>query len=81
MSLVIPDYVLRSAQLSQLKKLQEIAILLFQQERLTLEQASHLAGLDQLKFQRVLSSRQIPLHYDIEELTEDFRSLEANDWR
>ncbi len=81
MSLVIPDYILKSAQLSRSEMLQEIAILLFQQERLTLEQASHLAGLDQLQFQRVLSSRQILLHYDIEGLTEDFRSLDTNDWR
>lgn len=57
MGLVIPDYVLTSAQLSHSEMLQEIAILLFQQERLTLEQASHLAGLDQLKLQQLLSSR------------------------
>ncbi len=35
MSLVIPDYVFRSAQLSHSEMLQEIAILLFQQERLS----------------------------------------------
>ncbi|OAB57312.1 hypothetical protein AY600_17865 [Phormidium willei BDU 130791] len=81
MSLVIPDYILRSVQLSRSEMLQEIAILLFQQERLTLEQASYLAGLDQLKIQQVLLSRQIPLHYDIEDLTEDFRSLDTNNWR
>ena len=81
MSLVIPDYILKSAKISRPEMLQEIAILLFQQERLTLEQASHIAELSQLEFQKILSSRQIPLHYDIEELMEDVRSLQANNWQ
>ena len=37
--------------------------------------------MSQLQFQRLLASRQIPLHYDIAELREDVKSLEANGWR
>ena len=81
MSVVISDEVLQTVQMSEAELLQEIAVMLFQQERFTLGQASRFALMNQLQFQRLLSSRQIPLHYDIAELREDVKSLEANDWR
>ncbi|MEW6498180.1 MAG: UPF0175 family protein [Cyanobacteriota bacterium] len=81
MSLVISDEVLQTIQMSENELLTEIAILLFEQERFTLGQASRFAKMSQLQFQRLLASRQIPLHYDIAELTEDVKSLEANGWR
>ncbi len=81
MSLVISDEVLQTIQMSESELLTEIAILLFEQERLTLGQASRFAKMSQLQFQRLLASRQIPLHYDIAELREDVKSLEANNWR
>jgi predicted HTH domain antitoxin len=67
--------------MSESELLIAIAILLFEQERFTLGQASRFAKMSQLQFQRLLASRQIPLHYDIAELTEDVKSLEANGWR
>ena len=78
MSLTISDEVLQTVQMSEAELLQEIAIMLFQQERFTLGQASRLALMNQLEFQRLLASRKIPLHYDIAELREDVKSLEAN---
>lgn len=81
MSLVISDQILQTVQMSEAELLQEIAVMLFQQERFTLGQASRFALMNQLQFQRLLASRQIPLHYDIAELREDVKSLEANDWR
>ena len=54
---------------------QEIAVTLFQQERLTLAQASRLAEMTQLKFQALLADRKIPIHYGIEEFREDLRNL------
>jgi predicted HTH domain antitoxin len=50
---------------------QEIAILLYQKEKLTLGQASRLAEMSQLQFQFLLSSRQIPVHYDVAEFEAD----------
>jgi predicted HTH domain antitoxin len=81
MSLVISDEVLQTIQMSESELLTEIAILLFEQERFTLGQASRFAKMNQLQFQRLLASRQIPLHYDIAELRDDVKSLEANGWR
>lgn len=81
MSVVISDQILQTVQMSEAELLQEIAVMLFQKERFTLGQASRFALMNQLQFQRLLASRQIPLHYDIAELREDVKSLEANDWR
>jgi predicted HTH domain antitoxin len=81
MSVVISDEVLQTIQMSGPELLQEIAILLFQKERFTLGQASRFSGVSRLQFQRLLASRKIPLHYDIAELQEDVKSLEANGWR
>jgi predicted HTH domain antitoxin len=52
---------------------QELALALFQQERLTLGQAALLAGLPQIDFQRLLASRRIPLHYGIDEMEQDLQ--------
>ena len=48
---------------------------LFQQERLTLAQASGLAEMGRLAFQALLAERQIPIHYGIEEFHEDLQTL------
>ncbi|MFB2879563.1 UPF0175 family protein [Floridanema aerugineum] len=81
MSIVISDETLQTLQMTESEMLAEIAILLFQQERFTLGQASRFAQMNQLQFQRLLASRQIPLHYDITELREDVNSLAAKRWR
>jgi len=81
MSIVISDEVLQTLKISETELLTEIAVMFFQQERFTLGQASRFANMNQLKFQRLLASRQIPLHYDIAELREDVKSLKANGWR
>jgi len=81
MTIVISNEVLQKVEMSEEQLLQEIAVMLFQQERFTLAQASRFAQMNQLEFQKLLASRQIPLHYDIAELREDFKSLTENNWR
>lgn len=46
----------------------EIAVTLFQQDRLTLGQTAAFAGLTQLDMQRTLAARKIPLHHGVEDL-------------
>lgn len=75
MSVVIPDEIVQATRMSAAELRQEIAILLFQKEKLTLGQASHLAGMSQLQFQYLLASRQIPIHYDVVEFEEDLKTL------
>jgi len=54
---------------------QELAIAFFKREKLTLGQASQLAGMTSPEFQHLLASRHIPLHYDIPELEADVATL------
>lgn len=78
MSLVIPDEFLQAAHISKAELKLEIAILLFQREKITLGTASQFAGKNQLEFQRILGSRKIPIHYGVEEFRQGLRILEAN---
>ena len=75
MSLIIPDEILQATGMSEAELRQEIAVLLFQKEKLTLGQANRLAGVNQLQFQHLLASRQIPVHYDIAEFEDDLETL------
>ena len=52
MTFTLPDELLRSTRLTEAELRTELALVLFQQERLTLSQAALLAGLPQLDFQR-----------------------------
>ncbi len=54
---------------------QELAIALFQQERITLGTASQLAGISQIDFQRLVADRGICVHYDVADLEQDLASL------
>jgi len=75
MSLTIPDEIVKSTRMSISELTQEIAVMLFQKEKLTLGQASRLAGMSQFQFQHVLASRQIPVHYDVDDLNDDLTTL------
>lgn len=75
MSVVIPDDIFQATRMTEEELRQEIAVLLFQKEKLTLGQASRLAGMNQLQFQHILASRKIPIHYDIAEFEEDLKTL------
>jgi len=77
-ALVISDEFLQTAHISEADLKLEIAILLFQQEKITLGTVSQFAGMNQLEFQRILGNRKIPIHYGVEEFQQDLRTLEAN---
>ena len=76
MSIVIPDDIVYTTHMTPAELMQEIAVLLFQREKLTLGQASRLASLDQLQFQFLLASRRIPVHYDIAEFEADLKTMQ-----
>lgn len=79
MSVTISDDVLHSARISEAELRQEIAVILFERDRLTLAQAAKLAGLDRLRFQHLLASRAIPLHYHVAEFEADLDTLQELD--
>jgi len=81
MSVVISDQVLQSSRMSEGELKQEIAVLLFQKEKLTLAQASQLSGMQRIQFQHLLASRDVTVHYDVADFEKDLetiRKLEAS---
>lgn len=75
MPVTVSDELLQTARLSEAELLLEIAVTLFQQDRLTLGQAAEVSGLTQLDMQRTLASRQIPLHYGLADLEQDLATV------
>ncbi len=75
--LTIPTELVRATRLTDHEILLELAVVLFQKDKLTLGQAARLAGMPQYKFQLLLASRDIPIHYGIEEYMEDMQTLKG----
>ena len=75
MSILISDDLLSTTRMTEAEMKQEIAILLFQRDKFTLAQASRFAGMHRVAFQHVLASRQIPIHYGVDDFREDIENL------
>lgn len=75
MTVVIPDQLVKSIRMTEDELRRELAVALFQQEKLSLGQASRLAGMDILGFQLLLGSRHISLHYGVEDFEADLKTL------
>lgn len=71
----IPDQIIKQSGLSSKEILLKVALILFEEERLTLGQASKLAGLHQFEFQKELAARGIPVHYGEEDFERDLRTI------
>jgi predicted HTH domain antitoxin len=76
MNIVVPDEILTITRMTEAEMRQEIAVMLFQKEKLTLAQASRFAGINRIAFQHLLASRQIPVHYDVEDFEQDIKNLQ-----
>lgn len=61
---ILDDTYIRASGYSEEALKLEIAVMLFEKERLSLRKAAALAGMHWLDFMKKLDSRQIALHYD-----------------
>ena len=75
MTLTLSEDLVQATRLSEQQILQELAVALFQGDRLTLAQAARLACTDRLNFQHLLASRDIPVHYGDAGYEEDLKTL------
>ena len=75
MTVTFPNEVLQQTHMTNEELAVEMAVHLFEIEKLTLGQASKMAGKNQWKFQQLLGNREIPLHYGIEEFEKDVKTL------
>lgn len=76
-TLTIPDDVLHSANMTEQEMVVELAIALYQREKVTIEQAAHMAGMDRIQFQRELASRDLYLTLDVDDLEQGIANLRA----
>ena len=74
-TLNLPDSLSQAETFNQSDWLREIAIALFQQERISLSRASKIAGIEIMNFQKLLANRGICVHYDVEDLEQDVQHL------
>jgi len=71
----IPGEVVHAARMTPEELRRELAIYLFQQGKLSFGKAREMAGVSVWTFQHLLASREIPVHYDVEEYEEDLLTL------
>lgn len=75
MSVIISDEILATTRMNEPEMRQEVAVMLFQREKLTLAQASRFAGMHRVAFQHLLASRHISIHYGVEDFEQDIQNL------
>lgn len=76
MSIVIPDEIITATRMTETEMKQEIAVMLFQREKLTLAQASRFAGMHRVAFQHLQACRKISVHYDVQDFEQDIKNLQ-----
>jgi predicted HTH domain antitoxin len=80
MSLVISDQLLETSGMNETEFMREIAIMLFQQNKISLGKASELANMHRVHFQKLLADRNINVHYKVEDLDHEITGLKARGW-
>jgi len=75
MVIEVPDKAAKGIGLSPELARLEMALGLFRDEKATLEQAAKVSGLSIPLFMKELGKRQIPLHYDVQDLEQDLKTL------
>lgn len=74
-SIEIPREIMHATRMTREELRRELAVYLFQQQKLSFGKAREMAGMTAWAFQQLLGSRGIPVHYDIEEYEEDLATL------
>lgn len=75
MNVAIPDDLAASAGLTEADARADLAVALYQRERLTLAQAARFAGVDRITFHRLLAEHEVPLNYDFSDFEQDVAVL------
>jgi predicted HTH domain antitoxin len=74
-TITLPTDILEAARLTPDDLVREIAVMLFTQERITLEQGARLAGMGRLEFQQMLARHDAYVHYDVQDFEADLQTL------
>lgn len=74
---ILPDDLAAVAGLTEPDVRAELAVMLYQGERLTLAQAACFAGMDRIAFYSLLAEHEVPLNYDFADFEQDLASLRS----
>jgi len=78
MPVVIPDEILEGSDVTVEDIRLDVAISLFQRERVSLGKAAEIAGLNRWEFQKILADRKIPtINYSIKDLEKEIEALKS----
>jgi predicted HTH domain antitoxin len=74
-SIEIPREITHITRMTPEELKRELAISLYQQGKLSFGKAREMAGMTVWTFQQLLGSREIPVHYGVEDYDEDLKTL------
>jgi predicted HTH domain antitoxin len=74
-SIEIPGEITHITRMTPEELKRELAISLFQQGKLSFGKAREMAGMTVWTFQQLLGSREIPVHYGVEDYEEDLKTM------
>lgn len=77
--LIIPGNILEKVEMTPSQLLLEVAVFLYEKEKLSMGKARKLANMDLISFQRELAKRDVFIHYDIDDFHKDLENLEQLD--
>ena len=76
MSIVIPDDILQATKMTEAELRLEIAIMLYQQEKISSGKARAWTGLTVIEFQHELAKRGLHINYGIEDFQADVKTFQ-----
>ncbi|MFH1634430.1 MAG: UPF0175 family protein [Chloroflexota bacterium] len=71
----IPHEVIHTTRMTPQEMKQELAIYLFQRGKLSFGKAREMTDMTVWAFQQLLGSRDIPIHYDVDDYENDLATL------
>ncbi|WGV25306.1 UPF0175 family protein [Halotia branconii] len=77
MSVIIPDEILRASNMTEDELKLEIAILLYQQGKISSGKVRAWTGITVLDFQHELAKRGLYINYDTEDFQSDVQTLQS----
>lgn len=75
MKLYLPDEIILPLNLSEDELRTELAVALYAAKKISFGKARKLADTDWYSFRQLLAEREIPAHYDVEDLEKDLETL------
>lgn len=76
MTVTFSEDILRSVRMTSDELQLEIAVMLYEKEKLSVGKAAQLAGMNRVDFMKLLASRKISAHYDVSDFEQDIRTLQ-----